>query len=52
MIVYLAKKTRFRDDILSIRIEDIVHESFHHAADAAAMLSVKIADRAKSRSDR
>ena len=27
MIVYLANKTRFRDDILSNRIEEIVHES-------------------------
>jgi len=28
MIVYLANKTQFRDDILSNRIEEIVHESF------------------------
>ena len=28
MIVYLANKARFRDDILSNRIEEIVHESF------------------------
>jgi len=28
MIVYLANKTRFRDDILTNRIEEIVHESF------------------------
>jgi hypothetical protein len=27
MIVYLANKTRFRADILSNRIEEIVHES-------------------------
>ncbi len=27
MIVYLANKTRFREDILSNRIEEIVHES-------------------------
>jgi DUF2075 family protein/SOS-response transcriptional repressor LexA len=28
MIVYLANKTQFREDILSNRIEEIVHESF------------------------
>ena len=28
MIVYLANKTQFRDDILSNRIEEIVHDSF------------------------
>jgi hypothetical protein len=28
MIVYLATKTRFREDILSNRIEWIVHDSF------------------------
>jgi hypothetical protein len=28
MIVYLANKTRFREDILSNRIEEIVHDSF------------------------
>lgn len=28
MIVYLANKTRFREDILSKRIEEIVHVSF------------------------
>jgi uncharacterized protein len=28
MIVYLANKTRFREDVLSNRIEEIVHESF------------------------
>ena len=28
MIVYLANKSRFREDILSNRIEEIVHESF------------------------
>ena len=28
MIVYLANKTQFREDILSNRIEDIVHDSF------------------------
>jgi len=28
MIVYLANKSQFRDDILSNRIEEIVHESF------------------------
>lgn len=28
MIVYLANKTKFRDDVLSNRIEEIVHESF------------------------
>jgi uncharacterized protein len=28
MIVYLANKARFRDDILSNRIEEIVHEAF------------------------
>ncbi len=27
MIVYLANKTRFREDILSNRIQEIVHES-------------------------
>jgi hypothetical protein len=27
MIVYLANKTRFREDILSNRIEEIVHDS-------------------------
>ena len=27
MIVYLANKSRFREDILSNRIEEIVHES-------------------------
>ena len=27
MIIYLANKTRFREDILSNRIEEIVHES-------------------------
>jgi len=31
MIVYLANKTRFRADILSNRIEEIVHESFQGA---------------------
>ena len=31
MIVYLATKTQFRADILSNRIEEIVHESFHGA---------------------
>jgi DUF2075 family protein len=30
MIVYLANKARFREDILSNRIEEIVHESFQH----------------------
>jgi uncharacterized protein len=28
MIVYLANKTQFREDILSNRIEEIVHDSF------------------------
>jgi uncharacterized protein len=28
MIVYLANKIRFREDILSNRIEEIVHDSF------------------------
>jgi len=28
MIVYLANKTQFRTDILSNRIEEIVHERF------------------------
>jgi len=28
MIVYLANKTKFRDDVLSNRIEEIVHNSF------------------------
>jgi hypothetical protein len=28
MIVYLANKARFRDDILTNRIEEIVHEAF------------------------
>jgi hypothetical protein len=28
MIVYLANKARLREDILSNRIEEIVHESF------------------------
>ena len=31
MIVYLANKTQFREDILSNRIEEIVHESFQGA---------------------
>jgi hypothetical protein len=31
MIVYLANKTRFRADILSNRIEEIVHQSFQGA---------------------
>ncbi len=31
MIVYPANKTRFREDILSNRIEEIVHESFRGA---------------------
>ena len=31
MIVYLANKSKFRDDILSNRIEEIVHESFQGA---------------------
>ena len=31
MIVYLANKTRFRDDTLSNRIEEIVHESLQGA---------------------
>ena len=31
MIVYLANKTRLRADILSNRIEEIVHESFQGA---------------------
>ena len=31
MIVYLANKTQFRDDILPNRIEEIVHESFRGA---------------------
>ena len=31
MIVYLVNKTRFRADILSNRIEEIVHDSFHGA---------------------
>ena len=28
MIVYLANKSQFREDIFSNRIEEIVHESF------------------------
>jgi hypothetical protein len=28
MIVYLANKARFREDVLSNRIEEIVHDSF------------------------
>ncbi len=28
MIVYLANKIQFREDILSNRIEEIVHDSF------------------------
>jgi hypothetical protein len=28
MIVYLANKEKFREDILSNRIEEIVHETF------------------------
>ena len=31
MIVHLANKTRLRADILSNRIEEIVHDSFHGA---------------------
>jgi hypothetical protein len=31
MIVYLANKTQFREDILSNRIEEIVHDSFKGA---------------------
>ena len=31
MIVYLANRTRFQADILSNRIEEIVHESFQGA---------------------
>ena len=31
MIVYLANKTQFREDILSNRIGEIVHESFKGA---------------------
>jgi uncharacterized protein len=31
MIAYLANKARFREDILSNRIEEIVHESFRGA---------------------
>lgn len=31
MIVYLANKSQFRADILSNRIEEIVHESFQGA---------------------
>jgi DUF2075 family protein len=31
MIVYLANKTKFREDILSNRIEEIVHETFQRA---------------------
>jgi DUF2075 family protein len=31
MIVYLANKTKFREDILSNRIEEIVHETFQGA---------------------
>jgi hypothetical protein len=33
MIVYLANKSQFREDILSNRIEEIVHESFQRTAD-------------------
>lgn len=31
MIVYLANKSKFREDILSNRIEEIVHDSFRGA---------------------
>ena len=34
MIVYLANKSQFREDILSNRIEEIVHESFQRQMDS------------------